>query len=368
MKRAYTGLRSARSVDVPEGEQGFWPSFADMMSSFALIMLFLMLISYLQNLITGNRLTVTEEKLTATEQTLTETSEEVATKSVMLSNLQLALEDAQAAMRKQQEEMAIYAATITEQTARIDAQSEEINAQSVKLDERTAELARQAALLAAQDEQLSQKESELIELDSTIAEQKKYIQMTTEELTQLRAQMSTVAYLRLNIVKQIQKSIADTLEGTSTVSVGDNGNLVLGAGLFFDHGRHNIKPESHELLNNLEEAFYKFLSDDENIKYVDSIVIAGHTDSTGPADENRVLSTQRAYEVLNYLMKANGGELERFEQYFCAAGYGESRLKVANEVTAEDKAQNRRIEISITLKDESVLQIMDDYLKTTIPQ
>ena len=43
-----------------EGEQGFWPSYADMMSAVALILFFLMLLSYIQNLITGNNLRSTQ--------------------------------------------------------------------------------------------------------------------------------------------------------------------------------------------------------------------------------------------------------------------------------------------------------------------
>ena len=73
MKRSRAGFRSSRLVTTPEGEQGFWPSYADMMSSFALILFFLMLIAYLQNLITGNELISTEEKLSATEDTLAAT-------------------------------------------------------------------------------------------------------------------------------------------------------------------------------------------------------------------------------------------------------------------------------------------------------
>jgi chemotaxis protein MotB len=43
-----------------DNEQNFWPSYADMMSSFALILFFLMLLSYLSNIQTGNNLRNTE--------------------------------------------------------------------------------------------------------------------------------------------------------------------------------------------------------------------------------------------------------------------------------------------------------------------
>ena len=49
------------STEESHGEQGFWPSYADMMSAVALILFFLMLLSYISNLITGNNLHHTED-------------------------------------------------------------------------------------------------------------------------------------------------------------------------------------------------------------------------------------------------------------------------------------------------------------------
>ena len=58
------------------GEQGFWPSYADMMSAVALILFFLMLLSYIQNLITGNNLRNTEDLLATTKAQVQEALEE----------------------------------------------------------------------------------------------------------------------------------------------------------------------------------------------------------------------------------------------------------------------------------------------------
>ena len=55
MRRQFKG-RSEAFVRSNDGEQGFWPSYADMMSAVALILFFVMLLSYIQNLITGNNL------------------------------------------------------------------------------------------------------------------------------------------------------------------------------------------------------------------------------------------------------------------------------------------------------------------------
>ena len=62
MRRRFVG-RSAGMTAGSQGEQGFWPSYADMMSAVALILFFLMLLSYIQNLITGNDLRSTRDVL-----------------------------------------------------------------------------------------------------------------------------------------------------------------------------------------------------------------------------------------------------------------------------------------------------------------
>ena len=110
-----------------------------------------------------------------------------------------------------------------------------------------------------------------------------------------------------------------------------------------------------------------FLADDENAKYVDSIVISGHTDSTGSDETNRVLSTDRANAVLGYLMEMDGGKLDKYASYFCAAGYGKTRPVESNN-TKEGRAANRRIEISIILRDDTVMDIVDSYLEINLPE
>lgn len=325
MKRGRTAFRSGKLVSTPEGEQGFWPSYADMMSSFALILFFLMLIAYLQNLITGNQLVSTKEALQATEDTLATTVLQVEEAKKELSSLTLDLDEAKQAILSQQDQMAQYAATIQGQTATITDQ------------------------------------------EKLIADQKDYIALTNEELTRLRTQMQTIALLRLSILEQIKDSIAATLGDETKVSIGENGSIILNEGLFFDYNSAKVKAEGYALLDELTRAFADFLSDENNARYVDSVVISGHTDDRGTALRNRELSTERANAVLNYLLDENGGMLQTYESYFCAAGYGATRPVESND-TAAGRSANRRIEISIILKDESVLAIVDAYLAQEMPE
>ena len=331
MRRQYSG-RADSMVKSAEGEQGFWPSYADMMSAVALILFFLMLLSYIQNLITGNNLQNTQELLDDTKTRLASTELELKD-----------TEDTLALTLKQVE----------------DAESELIKV-TVDLDRVKLTLAEKEDDLAAQDQLLSNQAA-------LLQEQEEYMKAASKEILELRGQMQTIAVLRLSILEQIRDSVVKVMGDASKVSIGENGNIVLSEGVFFDVGSSAIKAGAIPTLNQLIDVFQRFLSDPDNVKYVDSIVISGHTDSTGTDENNRVLSTDRANAVLGYLLDNGGGKLQQYASYFCAAGYGETR-PVADNETEEGRAQNRRIEISIILKDDSVLDIVESYLDIEVPE
>ncbi len=305
--------KGAGSYRRPEsgGEQGFWPSYADMMSAVALILFFLMLLSYIQNLVTGNDLQNTQEVLENTRLQVQLTQEQLESLTDELNLKQDQIED--------------YSLQIVQQTEKLEQQQK------------------------------------------LIGQQEAYLMAANNELTDMRNQMQTIAVLRLSILEQIRESIVEVMGDASKVSIGDNGNIILSDSVLFDLGSSQIKPDSVGVLDELVDVFYKFLSDGENAKYVDSIVISGHTDITGTAETNRDLSTDRANSVISYLLTGKNGILNNYAQYFCAAGYGATRPVASND-TEEGKAANRRIEISMILKDDTVLEIVDSYLAMELPE
>lgn len=317
MRRA-SSARSGSFTSSSDGEQGFWPSYADMMSAVALILFFLMLISYIQNLITGNDLKKTQDTLNSTQAQLLLTLQDVQTAEDELQSVTSDLDSAKM--------------TLTEKETEIARQNEELQQQLALIDQ-----------------------------------QKLYLTQADEEIKAMHAQMETIAGLRVSILEQIRDKIAEVMGDPSKVSIGDTGNIILSDSVLFDVGSSEIKPESVPLLNRLVEVFMQFLSDSENAQYVESIVISGHTDSTGNAEENRVLSTSRANSVLNYLLVSQNGKLGAYAQMFCAAGYGATR-PVQDNYTAEGRAANRRIEISMILKDDTVMEIINNYLAIELPE
>ena len=342
MRRRFTG-GSAGIVASSQGEQGFWPSYADMMSAVALILFFLMLLSYIQNLVTGNDLQNTQELLDSTR--------------VKLSETQTTLDDTERALADLEKTLALTLKEVEEAEANLDKITIDLDEAKLTLTQQQSELDQQKKDLAAQDKLLADQAA-------LIGRQEEYMKAASEELLAMRSQMQTIAVLRLSILEQIRDGFIKATGDSSKVSIADNGNIILNESILFDVGSSEIKEEAQPALDQLVTVFYKFLSDDENAKYVDSIVISGHTDSTGTDESNRILSTDRANSVLDYLLKS--GKLSKYSKFFCAAGYGETR-PVASNATEAGRSANRRIEISIILKDDSIMEILESYLDLDPP-
>lgn len=113
------------------------------------------------------------------------------------------------------------------------------------------------------------------------------------------------------------------------------GSRVVLKNVFFDTGKSDLKPESISELENI----YELLESNPNLK----VQINGHTDNTGDATGNKVLSLKRASSVVKHLTE-KGISPTRLS----AVGYGEERPLVSNDDETGGREINRRTEIEIT--------------------
>lgn len=100
----------------------------------------------------------------------------------------------------------------------------------------------------------------------------------------------------------------------------------------------NFKVNKYDLLPPGKSALDKFIADSDGAN-IGTVIIDGHTDSTGSKALNDRLSQQRAQTVRNYL-QSHGLRAGQFEVH----GYGASR-PVASNATVDGRTQNRRVEI-----------------------
>ena len=153
------------------------------------------------------------------------------------------------------------------------------------------------------------------------------------------------------------------------MSIAENGNIVINESLVFEYNSHTIKTEGKRLLDTLAAGFARVLSDESVRNNIDAILVQGHTDERGSVSYNRELSAKRANAVLNYMFDANRTLEESYGSYFAASAYSESR-PVSSEKTEAGYEQNRRIEISVVLRDANVRGLIDEYMRnvqTAVP-
>ena len=116
-------------------------------------------------------------------------------------------------------------------------------------------------------------------------------------------------------------------------------------GIEFETGKASIKSKSYPLLNQIAKIFI------DNTNYI--VEVQGHTDNTGKAEANQVLSEKRANAVRDYLI-AQGVDFQRLT----AVGYGSSK-PIADNSTKAGRAKNRRVEFNITFEEVHVETILD---------
>ena len=103
--------------------------------------------------------------------------------------------------------------------------------------------------------------------------------------------------------------------------------------VYFESGKATLDPKSFRELDDLIDYM--------KLRKVISIEIAGHTDNVGTADNNLMLSQDRANTVRDYLIKKGIDE-----NRVIAKGYGDTQPLASNDSDA-GKQKNRRTEVRL---------------------
>ena len=136
-----------------------------------------------------------------------------------------------------------------------------------------------------------------------------------------------------------QKKELEAIEGAKVETVTDANDLQA-IKVTFDNGIL-FATNSSQLSNSSRDALTKFANSLKNSPDTD-VTIYGHTDNTGTREVNERISKQRADAVANFLV-GNGISRARITTEGLAFDQ-----PVADNSTAEGRAQNRRVEIYIT--------------------
>jgi chemotaxis protein MotB len=309
-------VRRRRFLTGEEGEaESFWPSFADLMSTMTMVLFVLVLLAYLQNLMSAKKLDRLRAELDVTAQRLAVSQREIS--------------DSERKLR-------LIEADLRKTTAEI-------------------ELA----------------QARLQDSEAQVTQQQSVIDESNRELSALRSRLQGIALLRIDVLERVKRSIEAELgtggrTRTPPVSIADNGNIVISERLVFEYDSHAVRDEGKPLLDTLSRAFAKVLGDARVRENIDVVLVQGHTDDRGSSVYNRELSARRANAVLNYMFESNKVLEREHGGYFAASAYSEFRPVNPGKGEAAHE-QNRRIEISVVLKDATVRNTIDEYMKSVKP-
>lgn len=198
-----------------------------------------------------------------------------------------------------------------------------------------AYVAMRKAQLAEVQARASQNENRLSALENATN------QRNAEELARLRGdyksqqqQLAQSEAARKEAERRAEQAAAD-LARIATVKQESRGMVItLSGGVLFTSGKAELLPSAQAKLSEVANALTQQSPDAQ-------IVVEGHTDAQGTESFNLDLSTRRAQAVRDYLA-SHGVAPDRIR----AEGLGFSR-PVADNKTAEGRANNRRVEIVV---------------------
>lgn len=167
--------------------------------------------------------------------------------------------------------------------------------------------AREAALKAEQERLAAQRRAAALRAQREAEEAARRAQQERE----------AAALAAIGAVRQTENEIAVTLKND----------------ILFDYGKSTLSSQAKETLDKAVELLNKLPNR--------TLVVEGHTDSSGSDEFNMALSEKRAKAVYDY-MNAQGLNIKSVSY----KGYGETR-PVADNSTKEGRIANRRVEFRI---------------------
>lgn len=121
-----------------------------------------------------------------------------------------------------------------------------------------------------------------------------------------------------------------------------SGEIALDASVLFPVGEYQVSEEGKTLLEQFIAVYCSVVFDEKYEDFVSTIMVEGHTDSTGDYASNEVLSQNRAESVATHCVSAGGDYAEALEDMMVAVGYSSDNL-VLDKNGKEDKDASRRV-------------------------
>lgn len=241
------------------------------------------------------------------------------------------------------------------------------------LDKKDETLQNQDARLKTQDEKLAEQEQQLAALaaklkeqESTLNAQQSALDEKTAQLKDQQAQIDQIIGVKADVIEALKNEFS---KNNINVDIdAQTGALTLEASVMFDYDQAELTDAGKQALEQILPIYCKVLLQDDYMKYLAEIIIDGYTDTDGDYSYNLQLSQQRSLAVAQYLLDIQGNFLDatqsqNLEKYLTVNGHS-----MANPVLDAngnvDKDASRRVEVKFRLKDEEMIDELNQLLSS----
>ena len=241
------------------------------------------------------------------------------------------------------------------------------------LDKKDETLQNQDAQLKTQDEKLAEQEQQLAALaaklkeqESTLNAQQSALDEKTAQLKDQQAQIDQIIGVKADVIEALKNEFS---KNNIKVDIdAQTGALTLEASVMFDYDQAELTDAGKQALEQILPIYCKVLLQDDYMKYLAEIIIDGYTDTDGDYSYNLQLSQQRSLAVAQYLLDIQGNFLDatqsqNLEKYLTVNGHS-----MANPVLDAngnvDKDASRRVEVKFRLKDEEMIDELNQLLSS----
>lgn len=267
-----------------------------------------------------------------------------------LENQELAYEEKNQELENQMTALAILQSDLKERTELLDNQQVLIEEQQEKLD--------------TQEEKLDTQQRKLEQQQNLLELQQSKMKEQQELLESQAGQIEQIVGVRGKLINELNRE----LERNQIQVQADRatGAIAFESEILFAKDSDELSEEGKSFFGKFMPVYLNVLLQSDFREYIAEVIVEGHTDDTGEYLHNLELSQQRAWSVAEYFLREDnhlldGQTLSVLKSLITVNGCADKAPVYREDGTIDDE-KSRRVEIKFRLKDQEMIQEMDEIL------
>lgn len=271
----------------------------------------------------------------------------------------------QAAMKEEQSSvLAIYKADLEDQERAYQEKSGQLESQKTALAIMQADLDERTELLDSQQQLIETQENQLESQQLKLTEQQEQLRSQQEQLDSQADEIEQIIGVRGQLIDGLNSRLTENeiqIQADRTT-----GAIAFESTILFAKDSNELSEEGKIFFRKFMPVYLEVLLQPDFRDYIAEIMIEGHTDDSGSYLHNLELSQKRAWSVAEYIMQEDSDFLDSetiaiLKELITVNGCAD-RAPVYQENGKADEEKSRRVEIKFRLKDQEMIQRMDEIL------